>query len=42
MLFRSAPVLREIEDGAQTLDDLVPGLIDVPASPDAAEPADDS
>ncbi len=38
----AAPVLRDIEDGAQTLDDLVPGLIDVPASPDAAEPADDS
>ena len=38
----AAPVLRDIEDDAQTLDDLVPGLIDVPVSPDAAEPADDS
>ncbi|MEM1291555.1 MAG: UPF0182 family protein [Cyanobacteria bacterium P01_H01_bin.162] len=38
----AAPVLRDIEDGAQTLDDLVPGLIDVPASPDATAPADDS
>ena len=36
------PVLRDIENGAQTIDELIPGLIDIPIAPDAAEPADDS
>ncbi len=36
------PVIRDLEEGDQALDDILPGLIEVPESPAPDTPADDA